>query len=183
MNILPITPSFSFLFFTLWVSKSALLNGNQHSFLASISQMSKLYTFIWNEMATSRQKIKEELHSGPFIFVPYATGSSLEDVLPGIFFSPEEVCWHDSTGSLDQMKEIPHHSLTEVTHHPLNKMLSGTYPGLRDFFIDGCGVHETPPLRSYLHILVQLSAFSLPSLAANAVSVQLCKLNFSFDNC
>ncbi|KAG6731183.1 hypothetical protein I3842_01G116900 [Carya illinoinensis] len=138
-------------------------------FKASISQMSKLYTFIWNEMATSKQKIKEELHSGPFIFVPYTSGSSLEEMLPGIFLSPEEVCWHDSTGSLDQMKEIPHCSLTEVTHHPLNKTLSSTYPGLRDFFIDGCGVHETPPLCSYIQILMHLSAISLPSLSANAV--------------
>jgi hypothetical protein len=140
----------------------------------SIAQMSKLYTFIWNEMATSKQKITEELHSGPFIFVPYASGAMLDDTVPGIFLSPEEVCWHDSTGSLDQVKEfLPQCSLTEVTHHPLSKMLSNMYPGLRDFFIDGCKVHETPPLQSYLQILLQLSTVALPSQAANAVSNQI----------
>ena len=152
----------------------AHFNGTQLSLHASISQMSQLYTFIWNEMATSKQKIREELHSGPFIFVPYASGSSLDDVVAGIFLSPEEVCWHDSTGSLDQMKEIhPQCSLTDVAHHPLSKMLSNIYPGLRDFFIDGCEVREAPPLHSYLQILLQLSTVALPSQAANVVSNQI----------
>ena len=57
-------------------------------------------------MATSRPKITEELHSGSCVFVPYASGSSHEDVVPGMFLSPEEICWHDPTGCLDQTKEI-----------------------------------------------------------------------------
>jgi len=155
-------------------SNPAHFNGTQLSLHGSITQMSKLYTFIWNEVATSKQKITEELHSGPFIFVPYASGSTFDDVVPGIFLSPEDVCWHDSTGSLDQMKEFhPQCSLTEVTHHLLSKMLSNIYPGLRDFFIDGCKVHETPPLQSYLQILLQLSTVALPSQAANTVSNQI----------
>nr|POE62217.1 hypothetical protein CFP56_39543 [Quercus suber] len=141
-----------------------------HMLFRSISQMSNLYTFIWKEMASSRHKITKELHSGSCVFVPYASGSSHEDVVPGMFLSPEEICWHDPTGCLDQIKEInPQCSLTEVTHCPLKKTLSNIYPGLRDLFIDGCRIHETPPLRSYLQILLQLSTVTLPSQAANAV--------------
>ncbi|XP_042988341.1 protein NO VEIN-like isoform X4 [Carya illinoinensis] len=139
-------------------------------FKASISQMSKLYTFIWDEMNTSEKKLKEELTSGPFIFFPSASSSRLEDVLPGKFLSLEEVCWYDPTGALDQMKEIhPYHSLTEAKHSPLNWTLSNIYPGLRDFFMDGCGVHEAPPLCSYIQILLRLSTVALPSLVANVV--------------
>ncbi|XP_050285644.1 protein NO VEIN-like isoform X2 [Quercus robur] len=143
---------------------------SQRPFNASISQMSNLYTFIWKKMATSRHKITEALHSGSCIFVPYASGSSHEDVVPGTFLSPEEICWHDPTGCLDQIKEMnPQCSLTEVIHCPLNKTLSNIYPGLRDFFVYSCRVHETPPLRSYLRILLQLSTVALPSQTANAV--------------
>lgn len=133
--------------------------------------MTKLYTFIWEEMNISEKKIKEELNSGPFIFFPFASGSRLEDVVPGKFLSSEEVCWHDPTGALDQMKEIrPQDNLIEVSHSPLNWTLSSIYPGLRDFFMDGCGVHETPPLCSYMQILLLLSTVALPSLVANVVS-------------
>ncbi|XP_065628200.1 protein NO VEIN-like [Quercus suber] len=132
--------------------------------------MSNLYTFIWKKMATSTHKITEALHSGSCIFVPYASGSRHEDVVPGMFLSPEEICWHDPTGCLDQIKEMnPQCSLTEVIHCPLNKTLSNIYPGLRDFFVYSCRVHETPPLRSYLRILLQLSTVALPSQTANAV--------------
>jgi hypothetical protein len=125
-------------------------------------------------MAISNQKITEELHSGPFIFVPYASGFRLDDVVPGTFLSPEEVCWHDSTGSLHLMEEIHSQcSSTGVSYHPLNKTLSNIYPGLHHFFINNCGVQETPLLRSYLKILLQLSAVALPSQAANAVSDQI----------
>ena len=85
-------------------------------------------------MATSRHKITEELHSGSCVFVPYASGSSHEDVVPGMFLSPEEICWHDPTGCLDQINEInPQCSLTEMTRCPLKKTLSNIYPGLCDF--------------------------------------------------
>ncbi|KAI7988484.1 hypothetical protein LOK49_LG13G01257 [Camellia lanceoleosa] len=59
-------------------------------FMASIAQMSKFYTFIWNEMATLKQKIIEELSMGPFIFVPYSCVSRHDDVVTGVFLSPSE---------------------------------------------------------------------------------------------
>jgi hypothetical protein len=141
---------------------------------SSIAQMSKFYTLIWNEMAASKQIIVEEFHSGPSIFGPYASSSRHEDVVSGTFLSPEEVYWHDSTSFVDQIKQIhPQCSSTGVIHGPLNRTLCNFYPGLHDFFVDGCGVPETPPLRSYLQILLHLSKVTLPSEAANAVSNQI----------
>ncbi|CBI17221.3 unnamed protein product, partial [Vitis vinifera] len=139
-------------------------------FKASIAQMSKFYTFIWNETGTSSQKIAKEFLSGPFIFVPCASGSRHEDVVSGMLLSVEDVYWHDSTGSVDRMKEIlPQCDSVGVVDHPLSKMLCNVYPGHHDFFVNGCGVHESPSLHSYIEILVQLSAVALPSQAANAV--------------
>ncbi|EXC16976.1 hypothetical protein L484_021633 [Morus notabilis] len=144
-------------------------------FMASITQMSKLYTFIWNEVAASR-KLAEEFHSEPFIFVPYTFSLRKEDVVPGIFLSPNEVYWRDSTGAMDHMKELhSQHSSTNVALGPLSKTLHDIYPGLHDFFIDLCGVHENPPLPAYLQILRQLSSVTLPSQAAKAVFQVLLK--------
>lgn len=137
----------------------------------SISQMSKLYTFIWKEVATSA-KLAEEFHSGSFIFVPYTSGSRHEDVVSGMFLSPREVYWSDSTGAMDQMSKMhPQHSLKDVALGPLNKTLCNIYPGLHNFFVNACGVHENPSLSAYLQILLQLSSVALPSQAAKAVSM------------
>ncbi|KAK2644000.1 hypothetical protein Ddye_019195 [Dipteronia dyeriana] len=139
-------------------------------FKASIAQMSRFYTFIWNEMAASKHKIAEELLSGPFVFVPYTSGLRHEDVVSGVFLSSEEVYWHDSTGTIDLMKEMqPRCSSIGVTQHPLAKNLCNVYPGLHDFFVKKCGVHESPSFRSYLEILLELSTVALPSQATNAV--------------
>ncbi|KAL2463369.1 Histidine kinase [Forsythia ovata] len=138
------------------------------SFKASVSQMSDFYTFIWKEMATSKQKIMEELHSGLFIFVPFASGYSREDAIPGAFLSPQEVYWYDSTGSMDQMKLIDHDCVSDIASS-LRKMLCNFYPNLHDFFVNECGVDEIPPLCSYLQILLQLSTIALPNQAAKTV--------------
>ena len=136
--------------------------------------MSKFYTFIWNETGTVGQKISKEFLSGPFIFVPCASGSKHGDVVSGMLLSPEDVYWHDSTGSVDQMEEIlPLHESVGAVDHPVSKILCNLYPGLRDFFVNGCGVPEIPSFRSYIDILVQLSAVALPSQAANAVSYEM----------
>lgn len=59
--------------------------------------MFKFYSLVWNEMAPSKQIIMDEFHSGPSIFVPYQSGFSHEDVVSGVFLSPEEVYWDDSS--------------------------------------------------------------------------------------
>lgn len=136
--------------------------------------MSKFYKFIWNETGTLGQKIAKEFLSGPFIFVPCASGCKHEDVVSGMLLSPEDVYWHDSTRSVDQMKEIlSQHESVGALDHPVSKTLCNLYPGLHDFFVNGCGVHEIPSFRGYIDILVQLSAIALPSQAANAVSYEI----------
>lgn len=139
-------------------------------FKTSISQMCTFYTFLWNEMAASKQKILEELHSGPFIFVPIVADSRHEDVVSGIFLSPKEVYWHDPVGAIDKVKDMYLQcSLTKMVDCPIIKTLCNIYPGLKKFFIDECGIHEYPPLRSYLQFLKQLSAVALPSQASDIV--------------
>ncbi|KAK7247091.1 hypothetical protein RIF29_41968 [Crotalaria pallida] len=133
-------------------------------FKASITQMSKLYAFIWNEMAASKQKTMEDLKSGPFIFIPHATVFSHDDAVSGTFLSPNEVYWHDSIGSVQKMNDADPQSGSHV-----NKSLCNIYPRLRGFFVDECGVQEAPALRSYIQILLQLSTFTLPSQAADKV--------------
>ncbi|XAR62555.1 hypothetical protein NMG60_11017357 [Bertholletia excelsa] len=137
--------------------------------IASIAQMSRFYTFMWNEMTTSKQKIFDELQLGPFIFIPYSCGSKHEDVVPGRLFSPDEVYWHDFTGSTTKIKEMHHRKGSSVSNHPLGKTLCNIYPSLHDFFVNECGVSEVPRLCSYLQILLHLSTVSLPSQAAHTV--------------
>ncbi|GAV66160.1 DUF3883 domain-containing protein [Cephalotus follicularis] len=139
-------------------------------FRASVAQMSKFYTFIWDKITSSNQKIAEEFHSGPFIFVPYASASRHENAVSGLFLSPEEVYWHDSTGLEDQLKEIiSQDSSMRMNQGPLSKKLCNVYPGLHDFFVNEWGVCETPSFCIYLQILLQMSTVALPSQATNAV--------------
>ncbi|CAN6722643.1 unnamed protein product [Malus baccata var. baccata] len=142
----------------------------ENEFQASLEQMLKFYALIWNEMAASTEKIAEVFHSGPSIFIPYACSFKHEDVVAGTLLLPEELYWHDSTSCVDQIREIHRQCCSAgVTHGPLNKTLCNFYPGLHDFFVNVCGVHETPPFRSYLQILLHLSNVALPSQAASAV--------------
>ncbi|GJU29321.1 histidine kinase-, DNA gyrase B-, and HSP90-like ATPase family protein [Tanacetum coccineum] len=130
--------------------------GSKIPFRASISQLSKFYTYLWNEMGFSKRKIVKKLHSQAFIFVPHSF-SSTHEVVSGSFLSPSEVYWHDSFRSIEQTKSI---------HPLLNKMLCNAYPGRHNFFVNEFGVAENPPFLSYLQSLLQLSAESLPSQAA-----------------
>ncbi|KAL4591072.1 hypothetical protein LXL04_004020 [Taraxacum kok-saghyz] len=127
-------------------------------FTASISQMSKFYTYIWNEMSNSRQKITDKLNSQPFIFIPHSLNST-QELVSGLFLSPHEVFWHDSTGSMAQIKSTG----SQFDHRHVSKMLHNVYPGLHYFFVNEFGVAENPPLLGYLHSLLQLSTTILPS--------------------
>lgn len=139
--------------------------------LSSITQMTKLYAFIWNEMASSKKKTMEDLMSGPFIFTPHSSVNDHDDAVCGTFVYPNEVYWHDSTGSVKHMKEF--HPQCSSSYSPLNKSLFNIYPSLRGFFVDECQVQEAPPLRSYIQIMLQLSTVTLPSQAADKVSSEL----------
>lgn len=123
-------------------------------------------------MATSKQKIVDELRLGPFIFVPNSVIQRHEDVVPGVLFSPSEVYWHDLTDSMNQVKDIHPRNGSSAIGHPLCKTLCNVYPSLHEFFVSECEVNEEPRLRSYLEILLQLSTVTLPSQAADTVSYQ-----------
>ncbi|XP_073128056.1 protein NO VEIN [Henckelia pumila] len=150
---------------------------SESPFKASISQMSNFYTFIWNAMPLSKEQVMEELLSGPFIFVPYTSCCSQDDAVPGALFSPQDVYWHDTIGNMDQVKSMHSDCVTGKICDPPKKMLCNFYPKLHDFFVNGCGVDESLPFRSYLQILLQLSAISLPHQAAEAVFEVLLRWN------
>ncbi|GKB76142.1 histidine kinase-, DNA gyrase B-, and HSP90-like ATPase family protein, partial [Tanacetum coccineum] len=140
--------------------------GSKKPFRASISQMSKFYTYLWSEMSISKRKIVETLHSQAFVFVPSSVGSTSE-VLSGLLLSPSEVYWHDSIiSSIEQTKSTKPQLYKYMTHRVFSKMLCNVYPNLRHFFVREFGVAENPPLLCYLQFLLQLSKESLPAHAA-----------------
>ncbi|XP_006360950.1 uncharacterized protein [Solanum tuberosum] len=133
---------------------------------ASVSQMSRFYTFMWNTMNTSERKVVEELRDAPCVFIPLKFGASLEDAVPGVLLSLKEVFWCDSTGSVDQVKMV---NTKFVQQHPVTRILCSLYPGLHDFFVNRCGVDEFPHFHGYLQILLHLSAVALPLQEAKKV--------------
>ncbi|XP_042515046.1 protein NO VEIN [Macadamia integrifolia] len=138
-------------------------------FRASISQMSKFYSSIWDEITASKVKIAGNLNSGPSIFIPFVHPCKQDDVVCGMFLSPEEVHWHDLTGSVNIIEEVLQHDSMVRSNCPISKTLSHLYPSLHDFFVHECGVREIPSFHGYLMILLQLSSIALPSQVANAV--------------
>ncbi|CAN0875182.1 Protein NO VEIN [Linum grandiflorum] len=138
-------------------------------FKASISQMSRFYSFISEELVSSKKNVQEAFQSGPFIFVPFKTASKHNNLVSGVFLRPEEVYWDDPTGSLHQMKLLQQRTSTTMHQNPSDKTLCHVYPGLHDFFVNQCGVCETPSNSSYLDILRQLSTLAPPFEPASAV--------------
>ncbi|XP_071713992.1 protein NO VEIN-like [Rutidosis leptorrhynchoides] len=136
---------------------------------ASITQMSKFYTYLSNEMSISKKKISKNLRSQAFIFVP-SEFSNTNELVCGLLLSPSEVCWDDSTGLMEQTKSNhPQFYQYNKTKRLFSIMLINIYPGLHDFFVNDFGVVENPPLLSYLQPLLQLSNGSLPSLTSKTV--------------
>ncbi|KAJ8760099.1 hypothetical protein K2173_010955 [Erythroxylum novogranatense] len=153
-------------------------------FKASISQMTRLYTFILDEISASNSKIIETFHVEPLIFVPNGSSLRQEDIKSGVFLASEDVFWHDPTGSMEQMKQIHlQRRSTDVLNYPLYKTLSNIYPGLHEFFVNKCGVPEVPSSHNYLDILQHLSTITLPSEAANTVFQVFLKLSDALKSC
>ncbi|XP_076891842.1 protein NO VEIN-like [Bidens hawaiensis] len=123
------------------------------SFKASVSQMSRFYSFVWTELVSSDQKSMANLSSGSFIFVPPSSVSSSE-VVSGVLLSAQEVYWHDNVINTDCEQ---------------SRMLSILYPSFHDFFVNECGVKENPPLLDYLAFLRHLSTINTPLEAAKKV--------------
>ncbi|XP_051130076.1 protein NO VEIN [Andrographis paniculata] len=142
---------------------------NKSFFKASISQMSNFYAFLWKGMSHSKQKVVEELQSGPSIFVPNTVHSFNEDSITGVLLSPHEVYWHDPIDSVDLLRITQPECTPSVTCNPYSKMLYKLYPNLHEFFVTECRVDESPPFNSYFKILLQLSGMALPHQAAKKV--------------
>ncbi|XP_030534760.2 protein NO VEIN-like [Rhodamnia argentea] len=150
---------------------------SETSFKSSVAQMSKLYTFLWKEVDTSKKNILEDLISEPFIFFPSFCASAVDDVVLGSFLLPKEVCWHDSPELLNQMEEIDSESgAIGAKHSLLSRTLCNIYPGLRDFFVNICGVYDVPSFRNHFQNLLHLSTTVLPSQAAKYVFKVFLKL-------
>ncbi|KAI3935471.1 hypothetical protein MKW98_027611, partial [Papaver atlanticum] len=139
-------------------------------FKTSIAQMSKFYSFIWNEMDSSKSKIAAAFSMGPSIFVPLENVSRHDDVVHGMLLSQDDVYWHDPTGSVDLARKfiLQSGSINKINCH-LSNTLAQVYHGLHDFSVHGCGISQTPPSKSYIQILMQLSDVALPSQAAKVV--------------
>ncbi|KAK9699470.1 hypothetical protein RND81_08G175800 [Saponaria officinalis] len=154
-------------------------------FTASLSQMSKFYSFISKEMAASRQQVVDAFTAGPFIFVPFDSVKLQDDVVTGSFLSMDDVYWHDSTAALDHIEDINVSVLqnsclskkekkkksaknnTSSIH--LSKALSALYPSLHNFFVIDCRVNEAPSYHQYLQKLKSLSKIPLSQGVAKAV--------------
>ncbi|XP_056175766.1 protein NO VEIN-like isoform X2 [Syzygium oleosum] len=150
---------------------------SETSFKFSVAQMSKVYTFLWKEVDTSKKNIVEDLISEPFIFFPSLCASGVQDVVFGSFLLPKEVCWNDSIEFLNQMEENDSESGTVGAKHCLlSRTLCNIYPGLRDFFVNICGVDEIPSFQDHFQNFLHLSTTVLPSQAAKYVFKVFLKL-------
>ncbi|WOL09515.1 hypothetical protein Cni_G18268 [Canna indica] len=140
-------------------------------FVASAIQMSRFYSFISEGVSASRVNITKEFISSSFIFVPFANTSTSKpsDTTAGTFLSPKDLCWNDPTGCIDKTKEVLQRTQRKHLDSLPCQALSIVYPGLHEFFVQVCHVHEVPTFGSYLQILLQLSSVALPSQAAPAV--------------
>lgn len=132
--------------------------------------MSRFYSFISEELVSSKKNVQQAFQSGTFIFLPFKTASKHNNLVSGVFLRPEEVYWDDPTGAFHQVKLLQQRSSTTMHQNPLDKTLCHIYPGLHDFFVNQCGVCETPSYSSYLDILRQLSTLAPPFAPASAVS-------------
>ncbi|XP_062212736.1 protein NO VEIN isoform X2 [Phragmites australis] len=138
---------------------------SQVPFSASMNQMCKFYTFLSEGAADSKIDIKREFLSCSSIFTPLQRPRSCE-VVPGNFFPPEDLYWHDPTRCSEMTEELI--SMKNGSMFP-RRMLSTAYPSLCEFFTEACGVPKVPSTSNYVEILLRLSNVALPSQAANHV--------------
>ncbi|KAI3830794.1 hypothetical protein MKX03_002882 [Papaver bracteatum] len=106
---------------------------------------------------------------GPSIIVPLENVSRHDDVVHGMLLSQDDVYWHDPTGSVDLARKflLQSGSINKINCH-LSNTLVQVYHGLHDFFVHGCGISQTPPSKSYIQILMQLSDVAFPLQATKS---------------
>lgn len=132
-----------------------------------MNQMCKFYSFLSEGVVDLKIDIKREFLSCSYIFIPLQRPRSSETV-PGKFFLPQDLYWHDPTGCSEWAEELI--SVRKIGTMFPRRMLSLFYSTLCEFFTEVCGVPKTPTTSNYVEILLCLSNFALPSQAANHVS-------------
>ncbi|KAJ3686106.1 hypothetical protein LUZ61_015270 [Rhynchospora tenuis] len=134
---------------------------NSTSHKASISQMSKLYLLAWDEITLSREKLSH-FKSSLCIFLPFIHPPDQAEVVSGVFLSPAEAYWDDPAGCLDLIREMSQEGFPTST-------VSSLYPDLYDFFVNACGVLESPSPNKYFQILLQVARVKSPKEAGHVV--------------
>ncbi|XP_020574949.1 uncharacterized protein LOC110020982 [Phalaenopsis equestris] len=131
---------------------------------ACISQMSKFYTFIWDELIKSEGKIIAEVKKNIIIFIPLVPNSDFMSVASGNFMLPNQLYWQDPTGCMDRIREASNSDNLKNENDCFQCItLDIVYPELHDFLVADCGVLECPPFSHYHDIMLHLSKISLPS--------------------
>ncbi|KAH0448122.1 hypothetical protein IEQ34_021922 [Dendrobium chrysotoxum] len=131
--------------------------------------MNKIYTFVQEELAKSKEKIID-VKSDIVIFVPSVCKYENKDVVLGTFMLPDKLYWHDATGCVGRLRDLTHlNDPASATKLPACLTLSNLYPGLYDFLVTDCGVPEALSFCAYLSILRHLSYVALPSEVAHEV--------------
>ncbi|PKA63942.1 hypothetical protein AXF42_Ash004952 [Apostasia shenzhenica] len=135
---------------------------------ASISQMSKFYTFIRDELVKMTGRVIPDVSKDIVIFVPLANTLNHMDIVSGVFMQPDQLYWHDPTGGAARISKAGHMCDLLTERLPCIN-LDSIYPELYGFFVADCGVLETPSVGCYFHILLHLSRLALPSEVAHEV--------------
>ncbi|KAG0499174.1 hypothetical protein HPP92_003865 [Vanilla planifolia] len=135
--------------------------------VASVSQMSKFYTYISEELGKSDEKIIKKVKEDVSIFIPFSYNLDHMDVVSGAFMLPHQLYWHDPTGCLNRIREAgTSYIFANEGDYTPSITLDVLYSELHDFLVNVCGVYETPPSCHYFQILFHLSSIALPSEVA-----------------
>ncbi|KAL3693177.1 hypothetical protein R1sor_006828 [Riccia sorocarpa] len=140
------------------------LSAGNRQFKASVAQMTRLYTFLWENFPAHKERILSVLRTEASIFIPSNWNRVHEEVQPGKFYPLERVCWSDPTQTLSLITSDP-----ETTVLLPVIPLSNIYHGLHDFFVGECLVQEKPDFDGYLEVLRRIAAEQLPSSVLDKV--------------
>ncbi|KAI5058052.1 hypothetical protein GOP47_0026222 [Adiantum capillus-veneris] len=121
---------------------------NQAPIHISVEQMTKLYTWLWNEMG-GHKDTQQFLQTESSIFVPEIASEKPNEPVLGRFVSPKTVVWRDETGCLSLMMSTDNHSKEKFLFRALNSL----YPTLQPFFVSQCRVRDTLCFEEYRNLL------------------------------
>lgn len=131
---------------------------NQHPLELSLTQMNRLYTFLWNEIVQHKEDVLIFFQNHASVFVPIETNVKPDTPVLGTFYSLRDTCWSDETGCLFLLmkSEIP------SAKRPCFRALDSLYPTMRGFFVVECLARENLNFKEYLHVLKILADIFSP---------------------